>query len=277
MFLIRVLLFGSAVFGLAGCTSAGGRLVSMDLESGRPVVEATFGAGEGGRFIFDTGAQGGVIFKDDADALKLKVIGEALLGSPLGGPPLSALVVELPEIALNGTRAANDDFVTMPRSALTLPGVIGVMGPAQWSKNVVEIDLQGATLWIGKAPRKPITAWIPLSERNLLGGTTNIAGTSIGFHLDTGNPRGVLLPMALAATLVTTGGLTDAGVIRTVDSTIPVKKGGVSASAQISDVEIKLTSAEFAEVAKGNFGSNTLRDFVIVIDNPNRRWGLRNR
>jgi hypothetical protein len=277
MNLFRATLISSAALGVIGCATTNGSLVPLDMASGRPVVEASFGAGQKERFVFDTGAQGGVIFKDNADALKLTIIGEALLGSPLGGPPISTFVVELPEIAVGSVRATNDDFVTMPRSTLSLPGVIGVMGPGQWSKSVVEIDVSGSTLWIGDAPRKPISVWLPLTDRNMLDGTTTIAGTTIGFHLDTGNPRGALLPMKLAEKLVPSGELTDAGAIRTVDTSVPVKKGNVTAAAQISDVDIKLSSAEFADVAKGNFGSATLRDFVIVIDNPNRRWGLRQR
>lgn len=276
MRLIRLI---SSVLAVAAVSAAeagaGTPSAKLDMSSGRSVVIATTDKGGEQSFIFDTGSQSATILKSVAEAKKYEVVGEALLGSPGGGEPLKSFIVALEGLSIAGVKAKEHSAVILDDKVMPLGTAAGALGPTQWRDHIVEIDLGDEIVSFRKKPKRKVAVWAPLSERGLTVSEIEIAGLRVNAHIDTGNPRGVVLPIAVARQLGWAEALKPAGEIRLVDRAIPVFTAERDVTANILGQTIVLKAVKFADAPFANVGAGALRGQVIIIDNPNRRWGLR--
>ncbi|MBY0422266.1 MAG: retropepsin-like domain-containing protein [Parvularculaceae bacterium] len=269
------LMIGVFAIAFVSEAKAGAPSARLDFSSGRTVVVATTDKGGEKSFILDTGSQGATILKSVADATQYEVIGEALLGSPGGGKPLKSVVVSLGGLAISGVRATENAAVIVDDQVLPIGSAVGALGPTQWRNHVVEMDLGADVVSFRKKPKRKPTVWAPLNQRGLTESEIEVAGQKLSAHLDTGNPRGALLPLSVARQLGWADALKPAGEIRTVDKAIPIFSSGRDVTANVLGQSIVLKAVKFADAPFVNIGAEALKGQVIIIDNPNKRWGLR--
>jgi predicted aspartyl protease len=246
----------------------------LDLSSGRPMVAITFPGGQSGQFILDTGSQGAVLTQSAADKLKLEIIGEALLGSPAGGTPLKVFVVNLGDLVLAGAPASKTEAVVVADQTLPANAGMGVLAPTQWGNKVVTIDLAANTMTMSPNAPNAIQTWQPISLRNQTVAEIEVAGEKLSAHIDTGNPRGVVLPLAMAKTLGVDHKLTPTEAIRTVDASTPAFKAPVDAQISVGGVNISVSEITFSGAGQANIGVKALNGHSLVLDNPRRRWAI---
>jgi predicted aspartyl protease len=246
----------------------------LDLSTGRPMVAIAFPGGHSGQFILDTGSQGAVLTQSAADTLKLEIIGEALLGSPAGGAPVKVFVVNLGNLMLAGAPATKTEAVVAADKTLPANAGMGVLAPTQWGDKVVTIDLAANTLTMGTSAPDTLQTWHPISSRNQTEADIEIAGEKLRAHIDTGNPRGVVLPLAMAKTLGVENKLTPTETIRTVDASAPAFTAKVDAQISIGGVKLAVSDVTFSGAGQANIGVKALRGYTLVLDNPRRRWAI---
>lgn len=252
-----------------------GRSVPLDLSSGRPVLQAQINGRGPFPMIFDTGAGTAVLLDSFERELGLEVRGHTPLGSPLGGaaPPVGDLV-SLDTVSIGGIRRDNLQAVSIDDSLLPLRGARGILGPATIPDRIVEIDVSGGTLWIGPAPRQPITQWNRIGHRGMLDATITIGGVAIPAHIDTGNPGSITLPLSFAERLSLREPLRESGGMRTIDATRIMSLGRLDADADISGTPVRLDVVNFADLSTAGIGSQALAGFTIVVDYAHRRWAM---
>lgn len=281
---VRLALWGViGAVGLWGCASdlaapptAGVRMASapLDMSSGRPKALADLGGGRTGAFVIDTGSQSAVLTKATADALKLEVIGEVLLGSPAGGAPIPSFIVSMGALSIAGAPASRTEAVVAADETLPATVGMGVLPPTLWADQIVTLNFAANTIGFSDPAGAPALDWRPLDARNLTSAEIEIAGERILAHVDSGNPRGVVLPMRFAKLLGVEDKLVPAPSLRTVDAAVRAFTAPVDVSVRLGTVTIPLSQAVFAESASANVGSGALKGLSVVIDNPNRRWAL---
>jgi predicted aspartyl protease len=276
---MRILAALAFAVALAGCVAPAvltqvSTSTRLDVSTGRTMVQASLPNGQQSAFILDTGAQSPVVTQSAVDAMGLEIIGEALLGSPMGGEPIPAHVVRLDGLTLGGVAPQMRDAVVVPEGTLPAGAGFGVLAPTQWSDQIVTIDLASNQLSIGSQPPLPIAAWYPLSERNLTVAEIEVAGERVMAHFDTGNSRGVVLPLRLAGPLGLEGRLVATEAIRTVDAATPAFTASGDVTLKIGTLVLQARDVTFVDRPMANIGTRALRGYALVLDNPNHRWGL---
>jgi predicted aspartyl protease len=276
---MRILVAMMVALAIAGCATgapvnAKDSSVPLDITTGRTMVNLALPDGQEGAFILDTGAQGPVVTQSAVDAMGLEIIGEALLGSPMGGEPQRAFLVRLDGVTLGGVAPVNRDAVVAPAGVLPRETGLGVLAPTQWADRVVTLDLSANRLWLGQQPRFPIATWHALSGRNLTEAEIEVGGERLQAHFDTGNSRGVVLPLRLAQALGLADRLAPTDPIRTVDASTPAFSAPGEVTLRVGDVVMTARDVIFVDTPMANIGAPALRGFALVLDTPNRRWGL---
>ena len=247
--------------------------VSFSTESGRPVVVAQVN-GQEMPVIFDSGSQGAVISKSLAGSLKLEVIGEAMVGSPYGGPPKTAFVVSLGSLALGGVSAVQLDAVIIDDSQLPAgsPGL--VIGPNLFADRAVELDFAAKTLRFASEIPGDAANWQKMDGRGMLKTTLTIGQEDVELTVDTGNPGGLNLPKLLADRLGIALTPLPGRKIKTVDAEFPLFEGMVDQDVTLAGAPLRLGSTIFADIPSANAGAKTLEGLRLIIDTPRRRWRL---
>jgi Aspartyl protease len=268
------------VLATAGCVSgpaasplAKSVEVEMSLESGRPAVLATL-SGTPMRVVFDTGSQGAVIAKTLAEQLKLQVVGEARLGSPGGGAPITAQVVSLGSLAIDGLAASTVDAVVVDDARLPA-GTKVILSTSQFATAVAEFDFTRGRLRLSTAPASDNGSWQPLDERGLLLGSLQLGDQTVPLHIDSGNPGLLDLPASMAGKPPLTGPLRETKGVRLVDRELKRSVTWVDAEAIVVGVPIRLRGeVGFLDMPSANLGARGLRQAVLTVDTPRRRWRL---
>jgi Aspartyl protease len=248
----------------------------MDLTTGRPVITATLKEGGVARFIFDTGAQNPSLTPEAVSRLNLAVIGKSLVGSPMGGVPMEVPLVRLEGLKLGSTLSTQADASVLKMLPANSQNLDGVLGPGAFRDSIVEIDLKTNGVRLVKSPTRVPAVWHGLDERNMPSTTMDIGGQSLPVTLDTGNPHGVMLSKAFVSRIKPDAVMTEVGRVRTIDADIPRYRTNLDMTARIGDIELPLGEIDVADIPSNgaNLGNKVLQGLTIVIDNPNRRWGL---
>jgi hypothetical protein len=246
---------------------------ALDMSSGRTMVAGTVND-EDARLVFDTGAGGIMLMKSFATKIGVQAMGKALMGSPHGGKPVEAELTKLASLKVGGLEAANLDAILLDDAVMPIPGVDGVFGPRQYPDKVIAFDLAANRVRFLTETPAEVTSWHPLDAHGMLTGKIDIGGKTVDVHIDTGNPGGLVLPAAFAKELELKGPLRDGKPIRTVDGAKPVKIADLNRPGTLAGSPVNIVEARFIDTPMGNAGSAFLKGFTIVIDVPNRRWGL---
>ena len=251
-----------------------GRTVPLDLTTGRPVLQARINGRGPYPMIFDTGAGTAVVLDSLEQELALDVLGDTPLGSPLGnGPAPRGDIVRLDRVAVGGVERRNLQAVSIDDNLIPLRAR-GVLGPATFPDDVIELDISGGTMWIGPAPRQAVTRWNPIGRGDKLEATITIAGVAIPAHIDSGSPGTITLPTRFAARLPLAAPLRESGGLRTVDATRVVSIAPLGIEANLAGSTVRLEATNFADMQTAVIGSKALAGFTIVMDYPHRRWAL---
>lgn len=248
--------------------------IPMDVSTGRPVILAQIGDGPAVEVEFDTGASGALISKAMADQLKLPVVGDAMLRSPFGNEPVKAKLVSLGSLKIGDAAATRLDAIVEENVDFRGPNARLVIGPTMFTDHVVTFDYVNGRVMLSPKSPENVTTWLPMGEGGLLETTVDIGKKSYKMHIDSGAPGALTLPRAAFEDLSVKPELKTFAKMRTVDKEFSVDVGTLNLDALVAGVPVRLVDTLFADVPFANLGSQALKQFSIVIDNPGKRWAL---
>ena len=246
----------------------------------RPAVEVMVHGQGPFLFLVDTGAGGPGA---RADVTLVKRLGLSAQGqsksSDGGGRTVAIDQVVLPDVTLGSLKVANvSAFSRDYGSTPYLPKLDGILGPAFFSGHLFTIDYAHSTLTIEDGELPPTDGRTILDYELYEGNlwiSVSIDGQSARAVLDTGNIRGLDMPAEAVRPLRMTSfprlagnsvGLSGSQVIREVALAAPLKVGR-----HLFEKPAVTFSEDFHE---WNIGSAMLQDFVITVDQKNRRVRL---
>lgn len=252
--------------------------IPMDLSSGRPQIEAAF-KGRTMRVTYDTGSQGATIPRSVAEAMKLPVIGRALVGSPNGGTPMEADVVSIDGLEIGGMRLVAGyrtlDAIVIDDAKLP-PGSALVIGNNQFPGLTIELDFAAARFRLSKGNAESTAAWAPLNDRGMIETRLRIGDESMPIHIDSGNPGVLDLPESSVPRLPLASARREGATIKFVDSTAKTTVAEMQTDALLGDLPVKLDGTfRFAPIPFANLGGRGLKGALLRIDMTGRRWQLR--
>lgn len=258
-----------------GASQAG--VIPLDL-SQRPTAMLAYGANAPVKVIFDTGAGGTVLTTATARAWNLPEQGRAMVGSPAGGGRTEGIITSLDSARLGGAGFSNARVVAADLP-LPLADIAGVVSPNVFSGSLVRFEFaQSRARVVAKnAENTPSAEAYPYDNgpRPLPSMPVDVAGQSFTVHLDTGNPRGLLLPLAAAQSLPLTGQLEPAPPLRSAGGEIGAFRGRLNGTLRVGPVTVQNPEITFADGAPANVGMEILRQTTIVLDPAERRtWVL---
>ncbi|HEX6740475.1 MAG TPA: retropepsin-like aspartic protease [Sphingomicrobium sp.] len=247
----------------------------------RPAVEVMVKGQGPFFFLVDTGAGGP---PGRADASLVKRLGLAKEGESQSSDSGSASVaidrVTLPSVNLGGYERANVPALTRDYgSPPYLPKLDGILGPAFFKGRLLTIDYVRSTLTIADGELPPADGrtildyelvdgdgiWIPVS----------IGGKSARAEIDTGNIRALDMPAEAVQPLRMATFPRLAGNSTSVSGTTQIREVTLAAPLQMGSHRIERPAATFSEdFHEWNIGSAMLQDFVITLDQKNRRVRL---
>lgn len=256
-----------------------GAIIPLDVGGPRPTAELVIGAHAPVTVIFDTGAAGSVLVPDYAAKVGVPNEGEARVGSPAGGAPRVGYRTTIASARLGEATFTNARAVVVDLG-LPLEGISGVISPYVFSGSLVRFELKQSRVVI--APKTPET--IPNGDALAYGGrhplpsvTIDVAGVKIEAHIDTGNGRGLALPLEFAKRLKLKTPLTPTKDLRMVSSAHKAFTAEISGTVQIGPLTLTDPAVVFVEgVPSANVGFSVLKELTIVLDPAEQRgWLLR--
>lgn len=248
--------------------------VAMNLQSRRPSISARINGGEPLEILYDTGSQGAVISQSLATKLDLKVIGEALIGSPAGGTPISAKVVMVDRLDIGNYQARDIEAVIMDDGKLPANTNM-IIGNNQFSGAQIELNFAEQRFRLSIAANSDSAGWNSLDGRGLPTATVTIGKEIIPLYIDSGNPGWLDLPKSVADKVPLKGPLRETGMIKLVDRSIARFAAPMDVVANVAGTDVRLVGdITFAEFRFANLGSRALKTARLLIDMPNKRWKL---
>lgn len=252
-------------------------IIPLDVTGPRPTAQLVIGAHAPATVIFDTGAAGSVLLPDYAAKVALPNEGEARVGSPAGGAPRIGYRTTIASARLGEAQFANARAVVVDLG-LPLEGISGVISPYVFSGSLVRFELKRSRVVI--APKTPET--IPTGESLSYGGrhplpsaTIDVAGIKVEAHIDTGNGRGLALPLELAQQVKLKTPLTPTKELRMVSSAHKAFTAEISGTVTIGPLTLSDPAVVFVEgVPTANVGFSVLKELTIVLDPAERRGWL---
>jgi hypothetical protein len=246
----------------------------------RPAVDVSVNGQGPFLFLVDTGAGGPPARA--ADSL-VKRLGLAKVGrtasSDGGGAAVDIDQVTLPAVTVGGwevggVAALARDYGSTPY----LPKLDGILGPAFFKGRLLTIDYARGTLTVADGELPPPNGrtilnyelfegnmWIPVS----------IGGQSVKAVLDTGNIRALDMPAEAVKPLRMASFPRLAGNSAGISGSSEIREVTLAAPLRIGGHVIQRPAATFSEdFHEWNIGSALLQDFVIMIDQKNRRVRL---
>jgi hypothetical protein len=253
-------------------------VVPLDLSTGQPVVEVRLNGRGPYRMFLDTGAGTTVLDDDLAKELGLAVLDTTRLGDPVNPQAIRADVVELDSISIGTARFERVRAVAWDRSTLrqTMPdkprGVVGIgvfhdlVLSLDYPKQVLRLrrdvlpDADGARVLDYTSPHG-----IPVIP-------VRIGNRTYQAHLDSGSPGGFNLPLAQKDSLDLLGEVREIGRGRTANTELVIYGAQVADTARIGAHAFPQAMIQFNdELPQANLGGRVLREFVVTLDQKNRR------
>jgi hypothetical protein len=272
-----IALFAGACATVAASDETRARL---DLSSGRPVIDMVLNDGSSGKFILDTGSQGIVVSGALAARLAVPTVGKARLGSPAGGTPLEVPIVQMGYMRVGSAMVARPEAVVsdaLPPSPGGSARPDGVLSPAHFGTPFVEVDVTNASVRFAKTPGRAGQTWSPLDGRGLVKGEMAIGETRLPVHVDTGNPRGMLLPLSVVRQLAPEAALVEVGRLRLVDVDLPRYETTLNLDASVSGHQFRIGKVSVADVPAAMgvvLGMQDLKDYTVAINTQDRTWSM---
>lgn len=232
------------------------------------------------RFLLDTGASDTSIDRALAQELKLPVTGKNAIGDPqdptaIEAEDVSIVSLEMGSITLRSAKALSYDLSKIfPKDA-----VRGVLGMPLFADKLLTIDYSRALVSLSGG-KLPAVNGNDIIGYDLLDGnfeiTVGVNGKPYKILFDTGASSGFVFPKKLASEFALGSELKEIGKARTVNNTFPVYGANLKGSVSLGGYVYESPAVSFNEVLPvATLGYQVLKDFVITIDQKNRRIQLR--
>lgn len=274
----RLLIVVTFSLSVACAAQAQDGVIPLDVTGPRPTAELVVGTQPPVRVIFDTGAGGTVLLPNYAAKLALPNQGSVGVGSPAGGAPRPGYLTTLPSARLGQASITNARAVVVDLG-LPLEGISGVMSPNVFAGSLVRFELKKSRAVV--VPKSPGT--VPQGEALPYGGgghplpsaVIDVAGVKLEAHIDTGNGRGLALPLELAKRISLKTALVPGKEVRMVSSAHRSFTATIAGTVKIGPLTLTDPDATFVEgVPMANVGFSILKDLTIVLDPAERRTWL---
>jgi hypothetical protein len=268
------------VLALACCAvaaTAKSLTVPLRFYGTRPAVQVMVGGQGPFLFLVDTGA-GGPPARADASLVKrlgLVRKGQTKASDGSGMAEVDIDEVTLPDVKLGSFAMPNVAALSRDYGSQSyLPKLDGILGPAFFQGHLLTIDYVNSRLKIEDGELPPADGrdvlsfelddgiWIPI----------NIGGQSMRAVLDTGDIRAVDMPAEALKPMRLASSPRLAGNSTSVSGTTAIREVTLSAPLRIGRHQFEKPAVTFSEDFHDVvIGSAQLQDFIITIDQTNRR------
>jgi len=253
-------------------------VIPMEVRSGRPVLQIRIN-GEGPfPFVLDTGNPGRVILEQRLfRRLGLPALGEDRIGGPINPDSLSTSVTRLESLEFDGLRMRGVSAMAWHRPPMFRGAdpVQGILGRRLFADLLVTLDYvrERLVVWRGALPAPDgatIFGWRPDEPHPTV--PIRIGDLQVRAHVDSGNPRDVLLHVSHEARLPPRIGRVIRRSGRTANGQFQLRCMRVDAPLQIGALSfprpwVGVTQA----IEHPNIGGSILRLLAVTLDQSNRR------
>jgi predicted aspartyl protease len=247
--------------------------LSTNSDGAHAYVTGFVGSKQPLNFIVDTGSPVNVIDREIAETMGLKKIGEKEVLSG-GVEPLTADIVVIPKVTVDGLTIENAEFLTMELSAMSLGQLQGVLGMTLFDQSMITFDPANDRIVVSQAELTAGDAGVIAYDKDAQSGfriEAEVVGQPVTMNLDTGAPSKFTFPLALSATIPLQGALRDGPVAQLVGGQRSIQLGTVDGIIRLAGIKYENPQVAFIDpsTTHGNIGNAVLRDLVLSIDQRN--------
>ena len=228
--------------------------------------------------IVDTGAGANVIDKTLAAEMGLAKTGEMEVLSG-GVEPVTADVVTLPEMRVDGLTIENAEFLTMELAEMSLGQFHGVLGMQLFKHALITFDPRHERILVAQAE---LAAGAPGviafdASSSAFGVEIDAAGQQAPMVFDTGAPSSFTFPLALSETLPLQGELIKGADAQLVGGARSTWTAVLDGDIRLADEIYENPEITFMDPSAphGTIGNAVLNDLVLRIDQKNSLLSLR--
>jgi len=252
-------------------------IAPIDVSKGQPVIEVRLDGKGPFRFYLDTGAGTTVINGDLAKELGLAVLDSTRIGDPVNPMAIRADVVELKSIEVGTARFEGLRAVTWDRSTLR-PGPDsprGVLGIGVFHDVLLGLDYPKSELRLQSGMLPEADGARILDYRSPQG--IPVIPVTVGdriyqAHLDSGSPSLLSLPLAHQDSLRLLAPPKEIGRGRTANTELVIYGAQLADTMRIGSHVFPQAMIRFNDrLPDANLGGGALREFVVTLDQKNRR------
>jgi len=252
-------------------------IVPVDVSKGQPVVEVLLDGKGPYRFFLDTGAGTTVLDSDLAQELGLAVLDSTRIGDPVNPHAIRADVHELKSIQVGTARFEGVRAVSWDRSTLR-PGPDsprGVLGIGVFHDVLLGIDYPKSQLRL-QTGLLPETDGVRILDYRSPHGIpvipVTIGDRTFEAHLDSGSPSLFGLPMAHKDSVRLLTEPKEIGRGRTANTELVLYGAQLADTMRIGRHFFPQAMIRFNDrLPHANLGGGALREFVVTLDQKNRR------
>jgi hypothetical protein len=269
------MLIGSSFAGVAASAPAEETHVMRLYSSGpRALAMLTLGDGPPAPVVFDTGTDENILSEAYAKRLKLKIVGSSPMidGATLKRTMQPLVGLKKPRLGGAPVTPATAQMVKYDEA-----DVVGIFGPGSFAGSLVTIELDR-----GRARIDPLTA-----DRIPAGPATpyrdglpdlqiNVAGTTIGAHLDSGSTGEIGLPKSMLGKVPLKAPPQVIGQAQSMLGTQDIYGGQLDGDIVIGPLKLHDPQIEFFGVGSGaNIGYSVMKQLTVLLDPAGKRsWVL---
>ena len=247
--------------------------LSTNSDGAHAFVTAFVGSKHPLNFIVDTGSPVNVIDREIAETMGLQKIGEKEVLSG-GVEPLTADIVVVPKVTVDGLTIKNAEFLTMELSAMSRGQLQGVLGMTLFDQSMITFDPANDRIVVSQAELTAGDAGVIAYDKDAQSGfriEAEVVGQPVTMNLDTGAPSRFTFPLALSATIPLQGSLRDGPVAQLVGGQRSIQLGTVDGEIRLGEIKYDNPQVAFIDpsTTHGNIGNAVLRDLVLSIDQRN--------
>ncbi len=282
------LIIASTALLFAGAISASSQnstvaVAPMRMRGWMPVIEVKLNGQGPFAFMIDTGAgMQADIDPSVAAKIKLQANGRALNGDPSGENDREVATVTIDSIMLGGGRDRgavefrNVTAVVRPQKITKdYPDVDGILGFPLFSDYLLTLDYPAMQVRLARGALPGANGGDVLSfeiENRIPVIELAIGKIRVRAHIDSGNfVAGFILPEEIVEQLQLLSQPTMIGGARSVTNRVELKQAQLRDTIRIGQFEFPQPMITFPAPSETNVGFKVLRDFVLTLDQKNRR------
>ncbi len=228
--------------------------------------------------IVDTGAGPNVIDKTLAAEMGFAKTGEMEVLSG-GVEPVTADIVTLPAMRVDGLTIENAEFLTMELGEMSLGQFHGVLGMQLFKEALVTFDPRHENITVRQTELAAGAPGVLAYDASTGGFKIEIdaAGHKTSMIFDTGAPSGFTFPFSLSESLPLQGELVKGADAQLVGGARSTWTATLDGDIRLADEIYKNPEVTFMDpsTAHGNIGNAVLDDLVLKIDQKNSLLSLR--